>query len=239
MIDGLRDGSSAPAQGRAEQVPFKLPKGATEVVLIRHGASAAAIAGTPFPLLGGRSNPELSELGERQAAAVCKRLAKEKITKLFVTPLRRTAITAAPLAAATGLEPTVVEDLAEVWLGDWEGGEYRVREASGDPIVKRAFAEERWDIIPGGESNESLARRVRAGIESVVDATGADAMAVAVAHGGVIGEACRQATGSRPFAFVHSDNGSLTRIVVGADGRWTLRTFNDVCHLYDVSAPEG
>ena len=56
---------------------------------------------------------------------------------------------------------------------------------------------------------------------------------------GPIGEACRRATGSRPFAFVHSDNGSLTRIVVHADGHWTLRTFNDVAHLYDVEAPEG
>jgi 2,3-bisphosphoglycerate-dependent phosphoglycerate mutase len=239
MTAGSLDGAAAPVQGRAEQVPFKLPEGATEVVLVRHGASAAAIPGSPFPLLGGRSNPELSPLGERQAAAVCRRLAKEKVTKLFITPLRRTAITAAPLAAATGLEPSVVDDLVEVWLGDWEGGEYRVREASGDPIVARAFEEERWDIIPGGESNESLAERVRTGIERVVAATGPDAIAVTIAHGAVIGEACRQATGSRPFAFVHSDNGSLTRIVVRADGRWLLRTFNDVSHLYDLDAPEG
>ena len=239
MTAAARDGSAAPTQGRAEQRPFKLPKGATEVVLVRHGASAAAIPGSPFPLLGGRSNPDLSELGERQAQAVCTRLAKEKITKLFVSPLRRTSITIAPLASATGLEPTVVDDLAEVWLGDWEGGEYRVREASGDPLVRRAFEQERWDIIPGGESNESLAERVRAGIEWVVGATGPDGIAVAVAHGAVIGEACRQATGSRPFAFVHSDNGSLTRIVVHAEGHWTLRTFNDVAHLYDVEAPEG
>ena len=230
---------SAPAAGRAEQRPFKLPQGATEVVLVRHGASAAAIPGTPFPLLGGRSNPELSELGQQQAAAVCQRLAKEQIAKLFITPLRRTAITVAPLSAATGLEPTVVDNLVEVWLGDWEGGEYRIREASGDPVVRRAFDEERWDLIPGGESADSLARRVRAGMESVVADTGPDAIAVVVAHGAVIGEACRQATGSRPFAFVHSDNGSLTRIVVGADGRWLLRTFNDVSHLYDVGAPEG
>jgi 2,3-bisphosphoglycerate-dependent phosphoglycerate mutase len=231
--------SSAPAQGRAEQRPFKLPKGATEVVLVRHGASAAAIPGTPFPLLGGRSNPDLSPLGQRQAAAVCARLAKERIAKLFVTPLKRTALTVAPLADSTGLEPTVVDDLAEVWLGDWEGGEYRVREASGDPIVKRAFEEERWDVIPGGESAESLAKRVRAGIEQVVDSTGPDSIAVAVAHGGVIGEACRHATSSRPFAFVHSDNGSLTRIVVKEDGSWLLRTFNDVSHLYEVGEPEG
>ncbi len=223
--------SRAPSAGRAEQRPFRLPKGATEVVLVRHGASAAAVAGEKFPLLDGRSDPPLSPQGEAQAAAVCARLANENIARVFVTPLQRTAITAAPLAQAKGLECTVIEDLAEVRLGDWEGGEYRIREANGDPIVKRAFEEERWDIIPGGESAESFAGRVRAGIEAIVAATGPDAVAVAVVHGGVIGEACRQATSSRPFAFVHSDNGSLTRIVVGADRRWLLRGFNDVSHL--------
>jgi probable phosphoglycerate mutase len=52
-----------------------------------------------------------------------------------------------------------------------------------------------------------------------------------VLHGGIIGEACRQATSSRPFAFVHSDNCSVTRLIVLGDGRWLLRTFNDVAHL--------
>ena len=41
----------------------------------------------------------------------------------------------------------------------------------------------------------------------------------AIVHGGVIGEVCRQATGSRPFAFVHSDNGSLTRLIVSRGRR--------------------
>jgi 2,3-bisphosphoglycerate-dependent phosphoglycerate mutase len=234
MTAGATD-SSAPAAGRAEQRPFRLPPGATEVVLVRHGASEAAIAGQKFPLCGGRSDPALSAQGEQQAAAVGARLAKENISRLFVTPLRRTHITAAPLVSATGLEYTVLDDLTEVWLGDWEGGEYRIREASGDPLVKRAFEEERWDVIPGGESPESFARRVRAGIEAIVAATGPDAVAAAVVHGGVIGEACRKATSSRPFAFVHSDNGSLTRIVVTADRRWMLRGFNDVSHLQAAS----
>lgn len=218
--------------GRAAQRPFQLSDGATEIVLVRHGASADAIAGVPFPLIDGRSDPPLSPDGERQAVAVAERLAHEGIAALFVTPLRRTAATAAPLADAAGLDTTVIEDLAEVRLGDWEGGEYRLRAANEDPVIKRAFEEERWDIIPNAESPDALARRVRMGIETVVAATGQDAVAVAVVHGGVIGEACRQATDSRRFAFVHSDNGSLTRLVVMADGRWMLRSFNDVSHLY-------
>jgi len=222
--------------GRAAQRPFALPAGATEIALVRHGASADAVAGEPFPLVDGRGDPPLSPDGLRQAEAVAARLATEGIARLFITPLRRTAHTAAPLEAATGLRATVVPDLAEVRLGDWEGGEYRIRAMNGDPLIARAFEEERWDIIPNGEAPESLARRVRAGVETVVAATGPDAVAVAVVHGAVIGEACRQATGSRPFAFVHADNGSVTRLVVLPGGGWLLRSFNDVSHL---AAPTG
>ncbi|MDX6467828.1 MAG: 2,3-bisphosphoglycerate-dependent phosphoglycerate mutase [Gaiellaceae bacterium] len=158
---------------------------------------------------------------------------------MFVTPLRRTQQTAAPLAQAAGLEPTTVDELAEVRLGEWEGGEYRVRVQQGDPLVKRMFEEERWDVIPGAESLESLGSRARAGVERIVAATGPDAVAVAVSHGGVIGELCRQATGSRPFAFVHTDNGSVSRLVIHPGGRWLLRSFNETSHLTVRTGPAG
>ena len=224
----------------AAQRPYAPPPGATEIILVRHGASADAVHGVRFPLIDGRSNPPLSEAGELQAKAVCERLAEEEnVDALFVTPLVRTHKTAAPLATALGIAPIIVDDLAEVRLGDWEGGEYRLRAAAGDPVIARAFEQERWDIIPNAESFDSLTPRVRAGVQRIAELTGPDRVAVAVSHGGVIGEACRQATGSHPFAFVHSDNCSITRIVVGADGRWLLRGFNDVCHLPNPTGPAG
>jgi probable phosphoglycerate mutase len=220
------------------QRPYTPPPGATEIIFARHGASADAVPGSRFPLIDGRGDPPLSDAGEVQARALCERLSGEPVAGIFVTPLRRTQNTAAPLAGVLGIEPIIVEELAEVRLGDWEGGEYRLRVAAGDPVIRRAFEEERWDVIPHAESHDSLSARVSEGVERIAALTGPDRVAVAVAHGGVIGEACRQATLSRPFAFVHSDNGSITRIVVGADGRWLLRAFNDVCHLerFDESA---
>ena len=216
---------------RQPQRPFALPPDATELVLVRHGASAAAVRDQPFVLVDGHSDPSLAPEGEEQARAVARRLAREAITGLFVTPLARTRETAAPLAAATGLEPVVVPDLREIRLGDWEGGELRFRIAEGDPLVRRIFAEQRWDVIPNAEPMEAFADRVRAGIETVVDQAGPGVSAVVVVHGGVIGELCRQATGSQPLAFVHADNGSLSRLVVLGDGRWLLRFFNDTAHL--------
>ena len=216
---------------RYPQRPFAVPGDATEIVLVRHGASAAAVPGEPFELLEGHADPPLAPEGEEQARRVAARLADWPLDALFVTTLQRTAQTAAPIAEVSGLEPVVVPELREVNLGEWEGGELRVRTAKGDPLVRRIFEEQRWDIIPGAEPAEDFADRVRAGVLAAVEATGPGRTAVAVVHGGVIGEICHQATGSHPLSFVHADNCSISRLVVFGDGRWLLRSFNDIAHL--------
>ncbi len=218
--------------GDYSQRRFTLAPNATEVLLVRHGATVDHVPGVPFPLSEeGHGDPPLSPLGHEQAAAACARLAQDPPDLLAVTTLVRTHETAAPLIAATGLQPLVVPELREVHLGDWEAGEWRVRMATGDPIAMRVLTEQRWDLIPRGERDEDFAARVRAGVRKVAAAAGLGRRAVAVAHGGVIGELCRQATDSRPFAFVSPENGSFTRLVVWEDGGLTLQGFNDVSHL--------
>jgi 2,3-bisphosphoglycerate-dependent phosphoglycerate mutase len=209
------------------QLPFAVPPDATEIVLARHGASAPARPGELFPLLDGHGDPALAPEGREQAELLCARLRHEQVDKVFVTGLARTIETAAPL----GLPTTEVPELREVMLGEWEGGPFRIHVANGEPLALRVIAQERWDLIPGAETMEHLAERVRAGIDKVVEQTGRGKVALVFIHGGIIGEICRQATSSRPFAFVHSDNCSITRIVRFADGRWLLRSFNDTSHL--------
>jgi probable phosphoglycerate mutase len=206
---------------------FVVPPDATEIVLARHGASQPIREGERFPLLDGIGDPPLAPEGHEQAALLAARLREETIHQVFVTGLTRTIETAAPLGRAT----TEVRELREVDLGEWEGGLMRIKFREGDPIAMRVLAEERWDLIPGSEPMHRFSARVRAGIEKVVTATGPGRIALAFVHGGVIGEACRQAAASRPFAFIHSDNCSLSRIVVFGDGRWLLRSFNDTTHL--------
>ena len=213
------------------QRAFAVPPDATELIVVRHGASAPLAPGESFDLVGGHGDPPLAPEGLEQAALVAERLRGEPLSALFVTPLQRTAQTAAPLAAATGLEPVVIEDLREVHLGEWEGGEYRRRMHERDPIAMRALMEERWDVIPDAESMEGLAERVGAGLERMLGEIGPGRTGVAVLHGGVIGELCRQITRSRPFAFIHADNCSVTRIVQFSIGHRLLRSFNDTAHL--------
>jgi probable phosphoglycerate mutase len=58
----------------------------------------------------------------------------------------------------------------------------------------------------------------------------ADQRVVVVVHGGVIGAVLAEATGSRPWAFMGADNGSISHLV-GHNRRWILRRFNDTGHL--------
>ena len=213
------------------QRAFAVPPDATELIVIRHGASAALEPGETFELVEGHGDPPLAPEGRDQATRVAERLHGEPLRALFVTPLQRTAETAAPLSASCGLEPQVLPDLREVHLGEWEGGEYRRRMHERDPVAMKALMEERWDIIPGAETMESLSARVRTGLDAMLAAVGPGGVGAAVLHGGVIGELCRQVTSSRPFAFIHADNCSITRIVEFSVGHRLLRSFNDTAHL--------
>lgn len=214
---------------------FAPPPGATQVLLIRHGESAPYVPGQTFDLVDGHGDPALSELGHWQAERVGERLADEDIAAIYVSTLRRTHETAAPLAAHLGLEPTIVPDLREVHLGEWEGGLYRERVAAGDPVTEVMFREERWDAIPGAESNDALRERTVSAVEKI-HADHPDQMVVAVVHGGVIGALVGHAAkAERGFAFVGADNGSIHHLVV-TDQRWLIRRYNDTGHLGGMSA---
>jgi len=224
-----RPAGGEPTATEYPQVRFTPPQGSTELILVRHGQSVPARPGQPFPLVDGQGDPELSEEGREQAEQVARRLATESIEAIYVTPLRRTAETAAPLARLLGLAPEVEPGLREVHLGEWEGGIYRQRLAERHPLARRLFEEQRWDVIPGAEPNEDFAARVRQAVTRVAVAHAGQRVAV-FTHGGTIGQILSQASGSRPFAFLGSDNGSISHIVV-ADGRWIVRRYNDTAHL--------
>jgi probable phosphoglycerate mutase len=223
------DGHSKPAAGY-RQHRFVPPPGATELLLVRHGESEPAQMDAPFPLTGGRSDPALAPEGAEQAELVARRLAAgPAIDAIYVTSLRRTAQTAAPLARLTGLAPRVEPALCEVGLGDWEGGRYRKMVAESHPVVLRMRAEERWDVIPGAEPAADFAARVRGAVTRLAAAHPGQRLAV-FTHGGVIGQLMALASGSRPFAFIGADNGSLSHLVVDGDD-WVIRRFNDTAHL--------
>jgi 2,3-bisphosphoglycerate-dependent phosphoglycerate mutase len=220
------------AQKEYRQSRFRKPPGSTEIILVRHGESEPLVPGKPFPLVGGHGDPALAPDGHVQAQRVADRLASQRIEAIYVTTLRRTVQTAAPLAERLGITPQVEGDLREVYLGDWEGELFRQRVAEGDPIAIQMGEQERWDVIPGGEPKDDFITRLRAGLGRIAAAHPDQRVAV-FTHGGVIGQLLSLAVGTeRGFAFVGADNGSISHLVLHGD-RWIVRRFNDTAHLTD------
>ena len=208
---------------------FTAPPGATTVLVVRHGESAAEVPGRPFELRDGHGDPELHPVGVRQAELLADRLEQEPIDAIYVTTLRRTHETAAPLARRLGITPVEEPDLREVFLGEWEGGKFRERAVDNDPVFQEIFRQERWDVIPGAESLEAFDARVWSAFQRIV-AAHPDQLVMVVAHGGVIAHLLHRVSDSRRFAFSVTDNASISEVVAAAD-RIVLRRYNDVAHL--------
>ncbi|WP_427165550.1 histidine phosphatase family protein [Streptomyces sp. C1-1] len=152
------------------------------LLLIRHGqtpSNVEALLDTAVP------GAALTALGEQQAAALPEALADEDIEALYVSTLVRTQLTAAPLAAARGLEPLVRDGIREVSAGDLEmlPGDSE----HGLLYMKTVFAWAAGETelrMPGGESGtEALARYDAVVAEAAASGAGTVAM---VSHGAAI-----------------------------------------------------
>ncbi len=215
-----------------EQLPFRAPDEATEILLVRHGASQGFVPGDDFPVLGAQADPPLAPSGREQALQVCARLVTEPIDKVYVTKLQRTSETAAPLLAARDLEVEVSPDLHEIFLGDWEAGVSRVKLAEmTDPIAHEVRDTGSWDSVPGAERWADFTKRVMAGLTDIVE-TNPGGNVVAFVHGGVISAAVRALVGA-DRRFGHVENCSITHLVA-LDDTWMVKSFNDSAHRFSL-----
>ena len=152
------------------------------LILIRHGQ-------TPSNLLGlldtEPPGPGLTELGLAQAAEVPATLSEEQIEAVYASTAVRAQLTAAPLAAARGLDVVVRAGLREIAAGDWEmrGDDDSVHEYLGLVGGWLGGDLHRRSPGPGGESGVEVMDRFDAVVAEIA-ATGVGGAAI-VAHGAV------------------------------------------------------
>lgn len=151
------------------------------LLLIRHGQTPSNVDGILDTRIPG---PGLTELGRRQAAALPGTLTDEPIGALFVSTMRRTHETAAPLAAALGLEPVERAGIREIAAAGLEmrGDEAAVEEYMG--TVFRWAGGETSVQLAGGETGDEFAARYDE-VVAEAEATGHDVVAL-VSHGAAI-----------------------------------------------------
>ncbi|MGW6733867.1 histidine phosphatase family protein [Streptomyces sp. NPDC055013] len=189
------------------------------LLLVRHGQTPANVdylLDTAVPGAG------LTALGEQQAAALPAALADEDIDALYASTLIRTQLTAAPLAAARGLEVLVRDGIREVFAGDLEM--LRGDTEAGHAYMKTVFAWAAGDTdlrIPGGESGTEVLARYDSVVAEAAD-SGAGAVAM-VSHGAVIRmwTAARATNVDVPFAAAHPlDNTGVVVLDGAPDSGW-------------------
>ncbi len=150
------------------------------LLLIRHGQTPANVRGE---LDTAHPGPGLTALGEAQAAAI-PRVLVEPVDAIYASTLIRTQLTAAPLAAARGLDVRVLPGIHEIEAGDLE---MATDHASYRAYLTPAFA---WgtgdrDVrMPGAGTGHDFFARFDASIAEVA-ASGAET-AVVVSHGAAI-----------------------------------------------------
>jgi probable phosphoglycerate mutase len=105
----------------------------TTLLLIRHGLNDAVGV-----RLAGHEPVPLNDVGLEQARRLVARLAHVRIDAIYASPLVRTQQTAAPLAAARGLEVREMPGAVEFETGEWTGR--RFDDLNEDPAWQRFYS---------------------------------------------------------------------------------------------------
>jgi probable phosphoglycerate mutase len=153
-----------------------------QLMLIRHGQSAANVAG----ILETRTpGPGLTALGMAQADALPQVLLKHKIDGVYASALMRTQLTAVPLSGSRILETVVLPGLHEIGAGDLEGTKDPVQTGRYIATISAWLHGDLDTKMPGGADGNAFVERFDDSISQIA-AAHPDGMAVAFSHGAAI-----------------------------------------------------
>lgn len=152
----------------------------TRLLLVRHAEPDSSVHGCVY----GRLDVGLSPQGVVHADRLAGLLAPIPVAALYTSPLRRAVATAAPIAAALGLKPTVVPDLRELDFGELEGLPLTTV-AERFPDIIRWTDAPAGVAFPGGEAVADLRARALRAVRELIDRHEGETVA-AVSHAMVI-----------------------------------------------------
>ena len=203
----------------------------TTFVLLRHGETVL----TPEKRFSGSggSDPELSAVGRRQAAAVAEALAaRGTIQAVVASPLRRCQETAAAVAERLGLPVRTEEGLRETDFGAWEGLTFAEARDRHPEDLQAWLTSTSARPTGGGESFDTVAERVALARDKLL-ARYAGRTVLTVTHVTPVKTLVRLALGapSESLFRMELSAASLSAVAYYADGNASLRLLNDTAHL--------
>ena len=202
------------------------------LLLARHGQSVA----NAVRRFQGIQDVPLSDLGRLQAAALGAALRGGRLVHVYASPLVRARVTAEAVVAELGVPLTLVDDLRELSLGEWEGCTVdEIRAQPGDPYARWVRDPERH-LPPGGEPLRAVQERALRAVHAIADAHPDGDEVLVVSHGGVI-SACLAHWLGLPLSSIWRltvGNGSVSRV---APPR--VLSVNETAHLAGVDDSAG
>ena len=196
-----------------------------ELILVRHAEPVRIAPGEGGP---GPVDPELTERGRGQADRLAAWFGHDDIDAVISSPLRRAIDTAAPLAAALHVTPTIVAGLVEY-------------DAAADHYIPaeelKANKDTRWDAMIagrweefGGENPAAFRARLVPEFDAIVAAHAGRRVAV-VCHGGVINVYLATVLGLDAHLWFEPAYTSVSRVLASAAGHRSLQSLNATAHL--------
>jgi len=208
---------------------------ATRIIAVRHGETAWNVD----TRIQGHLDIALNATGVLQAGRVAQALADEAVDAIYASDLLRAWQTASAIAHATDCPLTAEVGLRERAFGSFEGQSYAAIEAQWPEESMRWRKRDPDWAPPGGESLLAMRERIEQTASRLAQRH-LGGQIVLVAHGGVMDQLYRLATGQAlqaPRAW-HLGNAAINRLLWTPEG-FTLVGWGDTRHLDDLALDES
>lgn len=194
-----------------------------DLLLIRHAEPVRVVDAE------GPADPPLRDRGRLQAERLASWLGDEDLDAIVSSPMRRARETAAPIAAAHGIDVAIDEELAEF---DAEATSYIPYEEL------KATKDDRYLAMTEGRLEDfsidpvEFQAGVVAAVERVIDTHPSRKVAI-VCHGGVINAYTAHVAGIERILWFEIDYTSISRVVASSrpGGPRSIVTLNETPHL--------
>jgi 2,3-bisphosphoglycerate-dependent phosphoglycerate mutase len=198
-----------------------------ELLLIRHALPVRQ------ERTDGPADPGLAAAGVEQAEHLARYLSTESLQAVYSSPMMRAVQTAAPLAAAQGVDMRLDEGVAE----------FDRNASSYVPLEELRKADpERWreKMKEAPEDGTEFRATVVQAVEAIIAGHTEDRVAI-VCHAGVIGAYLAFVLGIELVgrSFFTPNYTSIHRVMASRRGSRTLYTLNETAHLRGTGLPTG
>jgi broad specificity phosphatase PhoE len=200
--------------------------------LVRHGETEHNRRGLAL----GRADVPLNETGLRQAEALGRALANERLTAVYASPLVRANRTAEAIAEPHGLEVVIDGGLIEMDVGEMDGMPFAdVREKFPGFIERWLGPEGSGERMPGGERLVDVHHRAAAALSAILKRHEGGRICL-VSHNFVILSLLTQLIGLELAGFrrLRHSVAAVSR-VEWQHGAPTVVSLNDTCHLAGIT----